>query len=86
MTAEIFFLLPLSVCMILLLACFLKGPGTLDRLVTFESLSIISICLFAYLGWIYQSEWFFDALLVLSLIGFLSTVAVALNLVYTEEQ
>lgn len=75
-----FALIPLALSIAILLFRFHRGPTNLDRLVVFESITIILICFAGFAGAAYQTEWFLDAALVLSLIGFLSTVALSLRI------
>ena len=53
------------------------GPGAADRAVAFDTLSSIiigMICLFCILG---QSSLYFDAVWILTLVGFLGSAAIA---------
>lgn len=77
---ETLLILPVAAGLVFLLFRFYRGPANLDRLVTFEGIALLMVCFFAFLGMHYQTEWFFDAVLVLSLIGFLSTTALALQI------
>lgn len=79
-------LAPLVISFALVFVRFVKGPGNLSRLVAFESMAIVTICFAALAGIVFQTPWFFDAILVLSLIGFLSTVAVGLQLGTDKEE
>lgn len=75
--AQAIALAPLVAAYAMVAVRFVKGPDSLNRLVAFESLALLTICLAAFAGMAYETEWFFDAILILSLIGFLSTAAVA---------
>lgn len=65
----------LSICIIMLMIRFLLGPTVMDRLACLEAFSPAIVCLFAIWGVAIRTHWFFDVILVLSLVGFLSTVA-----------
>jgi multicomponent Na+:H+ antiporter subunit F len=64
-------------CGVLVFIRFLLGPTHLDRLAAFESAALVGLCLVALYAIWNGSPWFFDLILVFSLVGFLSTVAVA---------
>ena len=74
---QIFFYVMLLLCLGMLLIRFLRGPTSLDRLAALESFTILFLSLIGLWGLIVGSEWFMDVVLVISLIGFLSTVTVA---------
>lgn len=67
------------ISMLLVVLRLVLGPHALDRLVAFESFAILFVALAALLGVFYRSAWFLDAILVISLVGFLSTVGIALR-------
>lgn len=66
-----------GVCLLLVFVRFVLGPTQLDRLAAFEAATLVLLCLAGLVGLWVESVWFFDFILVLSLVGFLSTVAVA---------
>lgn len=70
----------LSLCVAMLFARFGRGPTSYDRLVAFEGFALVLLCIAAFWSLLLGTAWFFDAILVLSLVGFLSTIAVALYL------
>lgn len=67
----------LGACLVLVFARFVIGPTQLDRLAAFEAATLILLCLAGLVGLWLETVWFFDFILVLSLVGFISTVAVA---------
>ncbi|MCA9414307.1 MAG: cation:proton antiporter [Candidatus Omnitrophica bacterium] len=67
----------LGVCLGLLFVRFVLGPTQLDRLAAFEASTLVVLCFAALVGLQLRTVWFFDFILVLSLVGFLSTLAVA---------
>lgn len=71
------FIVGISLCLLLLLLRFLLGPTAFDRLLALESFALVFMCLVAVWGVRIGTVWFFDLILVLSVVGFLSTVALA---------
>ncbi|MCB2154861.1 cation:proton antiporter [bacterium] len=67
----------LGVCLVLLVVRLLMGPTNWDRVTSIESLTLVLLCAAAVWSAFTGTEWFFDAIVVLSLVGFLSTVALA---------
>lgn len=55
----------------------LLGPTFLDRLATFEALVTCSLCLVALLALRFGTVYFFEVVIVLSIVGFLSTLGLA---------
>jgi multicomponent Na+:H+ antiporter subunit F len=53
------------------------GPHIVDRLICVDALVLLIICLIAGFKIVVQTRWFFDAILALAIIGFISTVAFA---------
>lgn len=70
-------------CLSMLFIRFCKGPTPLDRLTAFEGMALVFVCLVGVWGAAMGTLWFFDIVLVMSLVGFLSTIAVA---VYIERR
>lgn len=70
----------LGVCGLLVFLRFIFGPSSLDRLAAFEAAALIGLCLVAIFSVWNGSPWFFDLILVISLVGFLTTVAVACHI------
>lgn len=67
----------LIVCQVLLVWRFVLGPSNLDRTMTVEAISLVFLCLIAIIAVIVGTAYFFEAILVLSIVGFLSTVMIA---------
>lgn len=67
----------LVVCMILLLWRLVLGPSNLDRCMTVEAFSLVFLCLIAIIAVIVGTGYFFETILVLSIVGILSTVMIA---------
>lgn len=67
----------LGVCLLLMLLRFIKGPTPFDRLTAFESFIMAFLCLVALAAAEGGMAWFFDFILVMSVVGYLSTVALA---------
>ncbi len=65
----------LLVCFTMAFLRFLLGPTQHDRLAAIESITILLIGFFALTTLMQSALWYFDVILVLSLVGFLSTVA-----------
>ncbi len=65
------------ICLALLLVRFLLGPSAHDRLMTVESITVNVLCLMAIAGLALGTPYFIDAILVLSIVGYISTVAIA---------
>lgn len=71
---------PLGLALGMVFLRFLLGPSSLDRLAAFEAATLVGLCLAALFSIWNGSPWFFDLILVISLVGFLSTVAVACHI------
>lgn len=67
----------LSVSAVMLTARFCMGPTVPDRLAAFEALTLAFLSFVAMWSLLSGTVWFFDAILVVSLVGFLGTVFVA---------
>lgn len=67
----------LGVAMVLLAIRFVLGPTAHDRLVAAESFTVVLLAMFATMSLLTGTLWYFDVVLVLALMGFLSTVAIA---------
>ena len=65
----------LAVGIILCLVRMLKGPHLADRVVAADMLSIHVLALVVLLAIVFESAMFFDAALVVAVLGFASTVA-----------
>ncbi|MBU6280603.1 K+/H+ antiporter subunit F [bacterium] len=67
----------LFVAAILCLYRILVGPGAADRAVAFDTLSAIVIGMICLLCILWESSLYFDAVWILTLVGFLGSAAVA---------
>ncbi len=67
----------LVACLILLAWRFLLGPTNLDRTMAVDSITLTFVCLIALISIIVGTAYFFEAILVLSIAGFLVTVMLA---------
>ena len=65
----------LVLCIIILVIRFILGPSVMDRLAVLEGFTPVILCIASVWGVMLDVHWFFDVVLVLGLIGFLSTVA-----------
>lgn len=74
---QVFFVVVLLGCMIALFARFLLGPTNLDRAMIVDAIALVFLCLIAVMATAVGTGYFFEAILVLSIVGFLSTVAIA---------
>lgn len=71
----------ISVALIVMaLACnvyrFIKGPSMPDRLMALDTMYVNSLALIVLMGLWLNSEHYFEAALLIAMLGFLSTVAV----------
>ncbi len=55
----------------------IKGPSLPDRVLALDTLSTLMVGQFIVLGILYNTRFYFEAALLIALLGFLSTVAVA---------
>lgn len=76
-TVQMIIIIGVAVCLLLLLVRFAIGPTSLDRLVALDSFAIVFLCLVAVWGVHIGTVWFYDLILMLSVVGFLSTIALA---------
>ncbi len=67
----------LVLCQVLLVARFILGPSNLDRTTTVEAMSLVFLCLICIIAVMMGTGFFFEAILILSIVGFLSTVMIA---------
>ena len=56
---------------------FVRGPALPDRILALDTLYVNTIALLVLLGIRYDSQLFFEAAVVVALLGFVSTVALA---------
>ena len=75
---ELFILLSfvlLSLSLLMGMVRFLKGPSVADRVIALDAVVLCAVGFLALLSLLWQSTVFLDLLLVVSLLGFLATVA-----------
>ncbi len=64
---------------------FLKGPKLSDRVVAFDTMSIIAVSLLVFLSVTLKSEIYLDVAFVFALIGFIGTIVFARFNIIKEE-
>lgn len=67
----------LSLSLILMVWRMFRGPNIFDRLMTVDSVALILICMMAIWNVVHSTGYFFDVILVLAIVGFVSTLAIA---------
>lgn len=67
----------LAVALLLCLVRLVRGPGVLDRILALDTLYVDTIALLVVVGIRFAEPAFFDGALVIALLGFVSTVALA---------
>ncbi|MBA2662662.1 MAG: K+/H+ antiporter subunit F [Bradymonadaceae bacterium] len=67
----------LSMALLMNLYRLLKGPSTLDRIVALDTMYINSIGVIILLGIYLRSDLFFEAALLIAMMGFVGTVALS---------
>lgn len=70
----------MSVAVVLNMLRLLKGPDLPDRILALDTLYINAIALIMLLGLFLDSDLFFEAALLIAVMGFVGTVAVAKHL------
>jgi|TARA_R110000796_G_scaffold63377_17_gene146835 multicomponent K+:H+ antiporter subunit F len=70
----------MSVAVILNMMRLLKGPDLPDRILALDTLYINAIALIILLGLYLSSDLFFEAALLIAVMGFVGTVAIAKHL------
>lgn len=70
----------MSVAMVLNIMRLLKGPDLPDRILALDTLYINAIALIILLGLYLDSDLFFEAALLIAVMGFVGTVAIAKHL------
>ena len=70
----------MSLAMLLNLLRLLKGPDLPDRILALDTLYINAIALIILLGLYLGSDLFFEAALLIAVMGFIGTVAIAKHL------
>jgi multicomponent K+:H+ antiporter subunit F len=72
-----FALLAVALAMLLCAWRLLRGPETTDRLLALDTLYINTVALVILLGIRWRTELLFEAALIIAMLGFVSTVALA---------
>ncbi len=67
----------LAIALLLCLVRLLRGPSALDRILALDTLYVDTIALLVVVGVRFSEPAFFDPALVIALLGFVSTVALA---------
>ena len=67
----------LLLALVLLMYRVIKGPTMLDRILCVDAVALVVLCVMCIWQLLVGTAYFFDAVLILSLIGFVSTVALA---------
>ncbi|MTD31803.1 Na(+)/H(+) antiporter subunit F1 [Planomicrobium sp. YIM 101495] len=70
-------LLLVSVAFVFLLFRLVKGPTTADRVVALDALGISLISMIALLSMLYDTGYFLEVILLLSILSFIGTTAFA---------
>ncbi|MEL0167704.1 K+/H+ antiporter subunit F [Halopseudomonas sp.] len=70
----------ITVALLLTFARLIKGPDLPDRILALDTLYINGIALIMLLGLYLDSNLFFEAALLIAVMGFVSTVAIAKHL------
>lgn len=72
-----FALLAVTAAMVLCAWRLLRGPETTDRVLALDTLSINAVALVVLLGILWRTSMLFEAALIVAMLGFVSTVALA---------
>ena len=67
----------IGISMLLALYRLLRGPGVADRILALDTLNINAIALLILDGMYLRSEIYFEAALVIAMLGFVSTVVLS---------
>jgi multicomponent K+:H+ antiporter subunit F len=67
----------LTLALLLNLARLLRGPAPLDRVIALDTLYINALALLIVLGIHFRTQLYFEAALVIAMLGFLGTVVLA---------
>lgn len=70
-------LLLVSLAFVLLLYRLIKGPTVADRVVALDALGVALISIVALLSLIYETEFFMEVILLLTILSFIGTTAFA---------
>ena len=79
-----FVLVTLFVSVLLTLYRLLRGPGMADRVLSLDTLYINALALIVLFGIWLASDLFFEAALLIAVMGFVSTVAVGKHLLHGD--
>jgi multisubunit Na+/H+ antiporter MnhF subunit len=74
---EAVFLVVITACLAMLVIRLFIGPTNFDRLAAFECLALVVMSVLVVWAVRVEVHWLFDAIIVLSLFGYLGTVSVA---------
>ncbi len=74
----------MCLCLILNLIRLLKGPSTPDRILALDTMYINTIALILLFGVRLEREIFFEAALLIAMMGFIGTVALANYLLHGD--
>ncbi|WP_448580457.1 K+/H+ antiporter subunit F [Thermaurantiacus sp.] len=67
----------IGLAMLLNILRLLKGPAAVDRILALDTLTINTIGLVMLLGLVFATKAYFEAALILAMMGFVGTVALA---------
>lgn len=67
----------LGITLVLMMYRLVRGPHPLDRVMCVDGIALVVICLMAVWDITIGTRFFFDAILLLAIVGFVSTVAIA---------
>lgn len=67
----------ITVSMLLCLIRFITGPSIVDRLLALDTLFLNATCLIVILGIYWSSSFLFEGALLVAMLGFVSTAALA---------
>lgn len=74
---QIFFYAVLAISLVPMVYRIIRGPHVLDRIMCIDPIALIIICIIAVWKITVGTAFFFDAVLVLAIVGFISTAALA---------
>ncbi len=72
-----FLILLIALSLFLIMIRFLKGPTLVDRVVAFDSMSIVATSLLVVLSFYFKKSLYLDIAFIFGLIGFTGTVVFA---------
>jgi multisubunit Na+/H+ antiporter MnhF subunit len=74
---QVIFFVVLGLSLVPMMYRVIKGPHVLDRVMCIDAITLVVICLIAVWKIAIGTTYFFDAVLVLTIVGFVTTVALA---------